>query len=45
MRHMGWSMLIGLLVVLSLVGFAATQQPKSGGTLRVAWEADVPGLV
>jgi hypothetical protein len=37
-------MLIGLLVVLGLVGFAAAQQPKPGGALRVAWEADVTGL-
>jgi ABC-type transport system substrate-binding protein len=43
-RHMGWSVLISLLVILSLVGFAAAQQPKLGGTLRVAWEADVTGL-
>jgi ABC-type transport system substrate-binding protein len=43
-RHAGWSVLIGLLVMLSLVGYAAAQQPKSGGTLRVAWEADVTGL-
>jgi peptide/nickel transport system substrate-binding protein len=43
-RHVGWSMLIGLLVVLDLVGFAAAQQPKSGGMLRVAWEADIIGL-
>src|SRR5262245_12145076 len=43
-RHIGWSMLIGLLVVLAFVGFSAAQEPKPGGTLRVAWEADVPGL-
>lgn len=43
-RHLGWSMLIALLVVLGLVGFTAAQQPKPGGTLRVAWEADVTGL-
>src|SRR5215813_11859311 len=43
-RHLGWPMLIGLLVVLGLVGFSAAQQPKSGGTLRVAWQADISGL-
>lgn len=43
-RHMTWSMLIGLLIVLGLVGVAAAQQPRSGGTLRVAWEADISGL-
>jgi ABC-type transport system substrate-binding protein len=37
-------MLIGLLVVLSLVGFAAAQQPQPGGTLRVAYESDITGL-
>jgi ABC-type transport system substrate-binding protein len=35
---------IGLLVVLAFVGSAVAQQPKPGGTLRVAWEADVTGL-
>jgi hypothetical protein len=29
-------MLIVLLIVLGLVGVAAAQQPRSGGTLRVA---------
>jgi len=43
-RHSGWSLLVSLLVVLSLVGFAAAQQPKPGGTLRVAYESDVSGL-
>jgi peptide/nickel transport system substrate-binding protein len=43
-RNIGWSMLIGLLVVLVFVGLALAQQPKPGGTLRVAWEADVTGL-
>jgi len=37
-------MLIVLLIVLGLVGVAAAQQPRSGGTLRVAWEADISGL-
>jgi ABC-type transport system substrate-binding protein len=43
-RHYGWSLGIGLLVMVGLVGIAAPQQPKSGGTLRVAWEADITGL-
>ncbi len=43
-RHAGWSGLIGLLVVLALVGYAVAQQSKPGGTLRLAWEADVTGL-
>jgi ABC-type transport system substrate-binding protein len=43
-RHRGWSLLIGLLVMVGLVGVAAPQQPQYGGTLRVAWEADITGL-
>ncbi len=43
-RHIRWPMLIGLLVVVGLVGVAAAQQPKYGGTLRVAWEQDVTGF-
>ena len=43
-RHIGWSMLSALLIVVGLVGFAVAQQPKHGDTLRVAWEADVAGL-
>jgi ABC-type transport system substrate-binding protein len=43
-RRIVWSTLIGLLVVLGLVGFAAAQQPGYGGTLRVAWEQDVTGF-
>ena len=43
-RYIGWAMLSALLIVSGLVGFAAAQQPKLGGTLRVAWEADVAGL-
>ncbi len=43
-RHMRWSMLIGLLVALAFGGFVTAQEPRLGGTLRVAWEADVTGL-
>jgi ABC-type transport system substrate-binding protein len=43
-RTMGWSMRSGLLVALVFVGLALAQEPKPGGTLRVAWEADVTGL-
>jgi peptide/nickel transport system substrate-binding protein len=43
-QHIGWSMRISLLVVLGLIGLATAQQPKPGGTLRVAWEADLTGL-
>jgi ABC-type transport system substrate-binding protein len=37
-------MLIALCLVLGLVGLAAAQQPRDGGTLRVAWEQDVTGF-
>jgi ABC-type transport system substrate-binding protein len=37
-------MLLALCSVLGLVGLAAAQQPKNGGTLRVAWEQDVTGF-
>jgi hypothetical protein len=43
-RHSGWSMLIGLLVVLGLVGLAAARQPKYGGTLRAAWGSENAGF-
>ena len=43
-HHIGWLMCSSLLVILACVGLTAAQQPKPGGTLRVAWEADVPGL-
>jgi Bacterial extracellular solute-binding proteins, family 5 Middle len=43
-RHSGWSMLISLLVVVGVVGLAAAQQPKYGGTLRVAWESEMTGF-
>jgi len=43
-RYQSWSLLIGLLVLGGLVGVAIAQQPKSGGTLRIAWEQDVTGF-
>jgi ABC-type transport system substrate-binding protein len=36
--------LLASLMLLSLVAIAMAQQPKSGGTLRVAWEADITGM-
>jgi peptide/nickel transport system substrate-binding protein len=42
--HRSWSLCISLLLVIGLVSFAPAQQPKPGGTLRVAWEADISGL-
>ena len=43
-RHMTWSMLSALLIVVGLVGLAFAQQPRSGGTLRVAQESDMTGF-
>ena len=43
-RHITWSMLIALGIILGLVGLATAQQPRYGGTLRVAWEQDVTGF-
>ena len=39
-----WSLSIAMLLVLSASTFALAQTPKPGGTLKVAWEADVTGL-
>jgi ABC-type oligopeptide transport system substrate-binding subunit len=45
MKHYSrWSMLVALLVVVSLVGVVTAQQPRDGGTLRIAWEQDVTGF-
>ena len=43
-RYRVWCMLLSLGCVLWTPLLAWSQQPKSGGTLRVAWEADVTGL-
>jgi ABC-type cobalt transport system substrate-binding protein len=43
-RYITWSLLIVLLIVLGLVGVAAAQQPRYGGTLRVAQESDMTGF-
>jgi len=39
-----WALYIALLLVLSVSSLAVAQAPKPGGTLKVAWEADVTGL-
>ena len=43
-RHITWSMLVVLFIVAGLVGLAAAQQPRSGGTLRIAQESDMTGF-
>jgi ABC-type transport system substrate-binding protein len=40
----GWMLYAVVTVALLLPGWAAAQQPKAGGTLRIAWEADITGL-
>jgi hypothetical protein len=37
-------MFIDLLVVLGVIGLAAAQQPKYGGTLHVAWDSEMTGF-
>jgi ABC-type transport system substrate-binding protein len=43
-RRLAWSTLVGVHILLGLASLAAAQSPKYGGTLRVAWEADITGL-
>ena len=43
-RHIMWFTLIALCIVVGLVGLAAAQQPRSGGTLRIAQESDMTGF-
>ncbi|MGH8056677.1 MAG: ABC transporter substrate-binding protein, partial [Candidatus Entotheonellia bacterium] len=38
------SMLISLMALCVLIGIAMAQQPKAGGTLKIAFESDVPGM-
>jgi ABC-type transport system substrate-binding protein len=43
-QHIMRSVLIALLMVLGLVGVTFAQQPRYGGTLRVAQESDMTGF-
>src|SRR5262247_2899571 len=43
-RCIAWAPVLVLPAVLLLVADVSAQQPKSGGTLRVAWEQDVTGF-
>jgi ABC-type transport system substrate-binding protein len=43
-RQIGWSARLGLLICLCFLGVVWAQAPRPGGTLRVAWEADITGL-
>jgi ABC-type transport system substrate-binding protein len=43
-RYQSWAIGISFFLVLGALGMAFGQQPKAGGTLRVAWEADITGL-
>jgi peptide/nickel transport system substrate-binding protein len=39
-----WVFLAVIGLLLALPGAMSAQQPKSGGTLKIAWEADITGL-
>jgi ABC-type transport system substrate-binding protein len=43
-RHIGRSIVISFVAVLVCTGITLSQQPKSGGTLKIAFESDVPGI-
>ena len=43
-RQIGRSLLFSLVTLMVFSGIAAAQQPKHGGTLRIAFESDVPGM-
>jgi peptide/nickel transport system substrate-binding protein len=43
-QQVGRSILCSLVIFLVFTGIAAAQQPKHGGTLRIAFESDVPGM-
>jgi peptide/nickel transport system substrate-binding protein len=43
-RHIGRFIFISGMTLFVLCGLAASQQPKSGGTLKIAFESDVPGM-
>jgi peptide/nickel transport system substrate-binding protein len=42
--QIGRSILISFVAVLICTGIALSQQAKSGGTLKIAFESDVPGM-
>ena len=39
-----WMLTMVLGLLMAFTGWASAQQPKPGGTLRIAWEADITGL-
>ena len=43
-RQVGRLILISVITLLILTGIATAQQPKHGGTLKIAFESDVPGM-
>ena len=43
-RQIGRPMFISLIILLVFGGVAVCQQAKSGGTLKIAFESDVPGM-
>jgi len=43
-QKFGRSILSSLMALCVLTGVAMAQQPKAGGTLKIAFESDVPGV-
>lgn len=43
-RHVGRTLFLSLVTLLVVTGLATPQQPKPGGTLKIAFESDVPGM-
>ena len=47
-RYIARSILVSLVILsvfsIVFIGVVAAQQPKPGGTLKIAFESDVPGL-
>jgi peptide/nickel transport system substrate-binding protein len=43
-RYIGRLILVSLVILFVVSSVAAAQQPKPGGTLKIAFESDVPGM-
>jgi peptide/nickel transport system substrate-binding protein len=43
-QQVGRAILCSLVICLLFTGVTAAQQPKHGGTLKIAFESDVPGM-
>jgi len=43
-RYVGRTLFLSLVTLLVVTGLATPQQPKPGGTLKISFESDVPGM-